>query len=301
MTQPDPSEISSACFLGIPLSLVDTRQLIETAVQWGKQDRLRRVYNVNVHGLILAYRNRDFMHFLQDADLVFCDGYGIKFGARMLGINVPQRMTPPDWIDDFASAVARAGQSVFALGDEEGVASLFQQTLAANHKGYLDAGSSDGFFDKTGPENDALIDRINSSGAVHLLVGFGMPLQERWIEANRDRLAVKVVYPVGALFRWYVGYEWRAPKWMSDHGLEWFARLMRHPIRHFRRYVLGNTLFLARVFKARAGIGSTEPCAGDASRSAEDVAPPADLSASNVSGTGTRAGRSTNTDELSKE
>jgi len=274
MAQPTEQKFPIACFLGIPLALIGSKQLIDIAVEWGKQDGLRRVYNANVHAIILAYRHRDFMRYLQEADMVFCDGYGVKFGAKMLGVNVPQRMTPPDWIDEFASAVAEAGQSVFALGDKEGVASLFQRTLAAKHKGYLDAGSFHGFFDKTGPENDAVIDRINSSGAVHLLVGFGMPLQERWIEANRHRLNVKVVYPVGALFRWYVGYEWRPPKWVTDHGLEWLTRLIRHPIRHFRRYVIGNSVFLARIFKARAGVGYTEPCPLDGPQNAEQAAAP---------------------------
>ena len=292
MAQPTGQTVPAACFLGIPLSLIDSKQLVDIAVEWGKQDRLRRVYNVNVHAMILAYRNRDFMRYLQEADLVFCDGYGIKLGAKALGVSIPQRMTPPDWIDDFAAAVAEAGQSVFALGDEDGVASLFQRTLASRHKGYLDAGSHNGFFDKTGPENDALIDRINSSGAVHLFVGFGMPLQERWIEANRHRLNVKVVYPVGALFRWYVGYEWRAPKWMTDHGLEWLARLMRHPVRHFRRYVLGNSLFLAKVFGARAGIGSIEPCPLDESRSPEEAAPPETMRASDEGRNGIAANHS---------
>lgn len=258
MTQSNEIEVPSTCFMGIPIALIDTKQLIDIVIKWGGQDRLRRVYNVNVHAINLAHRNPDFMHYLQQADLVFCDGYGVKLGARACGITVPQRMTPPDWIDDFASAAARARQSVFVLGDEEGVASLFQRTLAARHEGYLDAGAFHGFFDKTGPENDTLVERINSSGAAHLLVGMGMPLQERWIEANCHRLTVKVVYSVGALFRWYTGYDRRPPKWMTDHGLEWLGRLLMHPTRYFGRYVFGNSLFLARIFKEWARIGSRE-------------------------------------------
>jgi len=249
--------------MGIPVHRLRTDQLIATVVQWGKQDRLRRVYNVNAHGMNLAAEHEDFRRCLQDADLVFCDGYGVKLGAEVLGMNIPDRMTPPDWIDDFATAVTAAGQSVFALGDEEGVAASFQKLLAERHGGYRDAGSFHGFFDKSGPDNDAVIDRINASGAVHLLVGFGMPLQERWIEANRHRLAVKVAFSMGALFRWYAGYEKRPAKWLTDHGLEWMGRLARHPFKHFRRYVVGNALFVTRVFRAWAGLSPALSCSRD--------------------------------------
>ena len=244
----DPVEL-----LGIPIHPVSPAQLVEAIVAFGRGDRLRRVYNVNVHAMNLAGDDPEFAGWLRGADLVFCDGYGVKWGARLAGVSIPHRMTPPDWIDAFAAATARAGQRVFALGDEPGVAERFQAELAARHPGYLSAGAHHGFFAKQGPENQAVLDAIAASGATHLLVGFGMPLQERWIESNADRLSVRVALPVGALFRWITGDETRAPRWLTDNGLEWLARLGRHPLRHFRRYVVGNPRFLARVVRSRIG------------------------------------------------
>ena len=131
------------------------------------------------------------------------------------------------------------------------MATAFQATLAAEHPGYRDAGSHHGFFAKHGADSDAVVDAINASGATHLLVGFGMPLQEMWITEHAARLRVATVLPVGALFRWHAGIETRAPRWMTDHGLEWLARLGSHPLRHFRRYVIGNPRFLLRVIRSR--------------------------------------------------
>ncbi len=236
--------------LGVPIHPVSPEALVETIVAWGDGDRLRRVYNVNVHAMNLAARDATFCEALQRADLVFCDGFGVKWGARLAGLDIPWRLTPPDWIDAFARAAASAGQSVFALGDEAGVADDFQALLAQRHPGYRAAGSHHGFFEKEGPENDEVVAGINRSGATHLLVGFGMPLQERWLEANAARLDVRTVIPVGALYRWYIGLDQRAPRFMTDHGLEWLARLARNPIRHFRRYAVGNPQFLARVLWA---------------------------------------------------
>ena len=238
-------------FMGIPIHPVSASQLVNIIVQWGREEKFHRVYNVNAHAMNLAHDQPDFRRCLQQADLVFCDGFGVKWAARIMKLDIPYRMTPPDWIDDFAAEVASAGQSVFALGDEDGIAAAFGELLASRHPGYRNAGSHHGFFEKTGPENDAMIEHINRSGAVHLLVGFGMPLQERWIEANSTALRIKVAIPVGALFRWYTGLEKRAPRLMSDHGLEWLARLVRHPLRNFRRYAVGNPLLLARVLRSR--------------------------------------------------
>lgn len=237
--------------LGIPVHPVSPDGLVNLLVGWGQSRDARMVLNVNVHAMNLASSDPGLRRALLDAHLVFCDGFGVKWGARLVGQQIPFRMTPPDWIDRFAAQIAAAGQSVFALGDEEGVAGAFQQALAAAHPGYTDAGSHHGFFAKAGPDNDAIIERINNSGAVHVLVGFGMPLQERWILENAPRLRVGTLIAVGALFRWRGGIEQRAPRWMTDNGLEWLSRLARHPVRHFRRYVVGNPLFAMRVLRER--------------------------------------------------
>lgn len=236
---------------GVPVHPVSAPELVEAIIAFGRGERLRRVYNVNVYAMNLATDDRGFADALRGADLVFCDGFGVKWGARLAGIAIPHRTTPPDWIDAFAEQAARAGQAVFALGDQDGVAAAFQKRMAERHPGYRVAGAQHGFFAKSGADNDAVVAAINNSGATHLLVGLGMPLQEKWIEANASRLNVRVAISVGALFRWITGREVRAARWMTDHGLEWLSRLMRHPVRHFRRYVFGNPRFLARVVRQR--------------------------------------------------
>ncbi len=240
-----------ALLLGIPVHPLSVSELIALLVRWGHGDRLRQVLYVNVHGMNLAHDDPAFREQLQRADLVFCDGFGVKWGARLAGVEVPHRLTPPDWIARFAAATSDARHSVFALGDEAGVAAAFQARLCREHPGYLDAGSAHGFFALDGADSDAMVEHINASGATHLLLGLGMPRQEKWLAANAARLTVRTAITVGALFRWHAGIEQRAPAWMTDHGLEWLARLARHPIRHFQRYVVGNPRFLLRVLRSR--------------------------------------------------
>lgn len=249
--------------LGLPVHPMSAERLVGALVSWGRGSPQRRVYYANIHAMNLAARDERFRAALKHADIVFCDGFGVKWGARLAGHIIPERMTPPDWIDNFAAACALAGEKVFALGDEPGVAARFQQMLADRHPGYGNAGSHHGFFAKEGPENDRVVELINSSGAAHLLVGFGMPLQELWLERNAARLSPSVLVTVGALFRWYTGRETRAPKWMASHGMEWLARFIRHPVRHFRRYAIGNFAFMFRVIWWRFRPQRTQPSEQD--------------------------------------
>jgi N-acetylglucosaminyldiphosphoundecaprenol N-acetyl-beta-D-mannosaminyltransferase len=239
-------------FMGVPIHPVGAEELVALMVTWGGGTVQRRLSHVKVHAMNLAHRDPRFRSALAGADLVFCDGFGVKWGAGLHGLVVPHRLTAPDWLDHFARATARARQGVFVLGDEDGVAAEFQSLMASRHPGYLDAGSHHGFFAKDGPENDAVINLVNDSGATHLLVGFGMPTQELWLERNAGRLAPRVLVPLGAAFRWQVGRDRRAPRWITDHGLEWLARLVSSPIRHFRRYAVGNPAFLIRVLRTRS-------------------------------------------------
>ena len=241
--------------LDVPIHPITQDQLLDQAVAWGRQDNLRRIFHVNVHGMNMAYAHPTLRAALNRADLVFCDGYGVKLAAGLTGRPIPARLAMSDWIEEFCRRTGNAGQSVFALGDEEGVAAEFQRRMAERFPSYRSAGSQHGFFAKAGAENDRILEMINASGARHLLVGFGMPMQERWIEDNASRLKVSVVYPVGATFRWFTGKDHRGPRFMRDNGFEWLHRLARHPIKLFGRYVVGNPLFVARVIAGELGLG----------------------------------------------
>jgi len=80
-----------------------------------------------------------------------------------------------------------------------------------------------------------------------------MPIQERWLKQNWDRLECNVAFTGGAVFDYISGELRRPPRWMTSHGLEWLGRLIIEPRRLWRRYIIGNTLFLWRVVKQRFG------------------------------------------------
>ena len=117
-------------------------------------------------------------------------------------------------------------------------------------------GTHHGYFNKTPghPQNEAVIKSINAAKPDILLIGFGMPIQEKWIMENYDRLDVKVFMPVGAAFDYVSGNVRRAPRWMTDHGLEWLGRLIIEPRRLWKRYIIGIPLFFYRVLLQKFGL-----------------------------------------------
>jgi N-acetylglucosaminyldiphosphoundecaprenol N-acetyl-beta-D-mannosaminyltransferase len=113
-----------------------------------------------------------------------------------------------------------------------------------------------GYFDKApgSPENEAVIQQINDVQPNILVIGFGMPLQEQWLMRNWERIEANVALTGGAVFDYVSGQLRRGPRWMTDHNMEWLARLIIEPRRLWRRYLIGNPLFLWRVLKQRFGL-----------------------------------------------
>jgi N-acetylglucosaminyldiphosphoundecaprenol N-acetyl-beta-D-mannosaminyltransferase len=173
----------------------------------------------------------------------------VRVAAALLGQRLNHRNTPPDWLDDLARIVSGVDISLFLLGDEVGVALRAAQIMLERHPRLRIVGTHHGFFEKTGSENDSLVSKINTAAPDILLVGMGMPVQEFWIDENIDRLNAKVYLTVGAAFKWYARIEKRAPRWITDNGLEWLSRLTAHPVNLFKRYVIGNPALFMRLAK----------------------------------------------------
>ena len=211
---------------------------------------------VNVHALNLAYENDEFRAILNNSEWVFCDGVGVKLAASLTGQQLNHRFTPPDWIDQLCQSAVENHWRLFFLGSEPGVADLAGHKLILRHPG-LEIHSHHGFFDHFGDENELVLDKINQSGAQVILVGMGMPLQERWVKENMYRIPKGYVFlPVGALFNYVAGTIKRGPRWLTDHGFEWLTRLVIEPKRLWHRYIIGNPLFFARILLHRLGLSS---------------------------------------------
>jgi N-acetylglucosaminyldiphosphoundecaprenol N-acetyl-beta-D-mannosaminyltransferase len=137
------------------------------------------------------------------------------------------------------------------------VAERAAQRLRTLHPGLRISGVEHGYFDHSpgSRENETVLRKVNAARPDILIVGLGMPLQERWLMENRDAIDANVALTGGAVFDYVSGGLRRGPRLLTDNGFEWLARLIVDPHRLWRRYLLGNPLFLLRVLGQRFGKG----------------------------------------------
>lgn len=232
---------------------ITVHELIEYVVKAANLEQKTIVGNVNVRAMNFAYELPWYRDFLNKSDLVFCDGFGVLLAAKLQGYSLQSehRMTCPDYIENLALACEKQDVSIFLLAGKPGVvdkAIAKIKTIAPN----LKIQGHHGYFDKSNTENEAVIDKINQFKPGILYVGFGMPLQERWILDNINRIEARVFLPLGACLDFYTDSIYRGPRWMTDMGLEWLTRLTTEPGRLWKRYLLGNSLFFYRVITRRS-------------------------------------------------
>lgn len=198
---------------------------------------------VNAHCVNVARQDPMYRQALASADLLLPDGSGIAIAARLAGREMGENLNGTDLFPLLCRSAAAARTSIFLLGGRAGIATAAAHTMLKTNPLLRIAGTRHGFW--TAAEEDALIDEINDSGADILLVGLGVPMQEKWIARVRPRLAARVVMGVGGLFDYYSGAIPRAPLPVRKLGCEWLWRLAQEPRRLFTRYIVGNPRFLA--------------------------------------------------------
>jgi N-acetylglucosaminyldiphosphoundecaprenol N-acetyl-beta-D-mannosaminyltransferase len=231
---------------------VTVTELIDYVVEAAKSEKKTVVGNVNVRAMNFASEFPWYRDFLNNADLVFCDGFGVLLGAKLKGYSLQSvhRMTCPDYIEELALACEKQNISMFLLAGKPGVVDKALTKLTVIAPNLIIEGHH-GHFEKSGEENNSVIEKINKFKPGVLYVGFGMPLQERWILDNINRIEAHVFLPLGACLDFYTGSVYRGPRWMTDRGLEWLARLFTEPQRLWERYIVGNPLFFYRLLRER--------------------------------------------------
>jgi N-acetylglucosaminyldiphosphoundecaprenol N-acetyl-beta-D-mannosaminyltransferase len=252
--QADGRSMKKIDILGVKVDTANPEEVlhyIEHAI-WTSRRAL--IANVNIHALNLAYEQEWLRYFFNDADLVFCDGMGVRLGAWLLGRQLPERFTPADWIWRLSDLSSKESFSLFLLGSQSGVVENASRNLVERIPGLKIVGTHHGFFDKTfnSAENSGVVERINSARPNILLVGFGMPLQEKWLQENWSRLQVNVAISCGALFEYLSGDLPRGPRWMTENYMEWLARVVISPRRYLKRYLRDIPVFLFRIMSQRA-------------------------------------------------
>lgn len=211
--------------------------------------RPRHLCYVNAHSLNLAYRDEAYRGALSRADLVLNDGIGIELAARMRGRRFPENLNGSDFTLRLLTLAAERRWRVYLYGGHPGVAENARDRLCERIEGLEIVGVRDGY--SAGTED--VLRHIRSVCADVVIVALGQPQQELWLDHNLPATGAHLGLGVGAFLDFAAGRVVRAPGWMNRLGAEWLFRLAQEPGRLWRRYIVGNPVFLWRAWRLRAG------------------------------------------------
>lgn len=246
--------------LGVDMANLTTADAIARIDYVIKQKGHERYSFVNADSLNKAFCDEAFCETLNSGDMVLGDGIGIKLGARMTQQHIRENVNGTDLFPRLCEHMGKEGQSLYLLGAKEGIPERVREWVQTNHPGVNVVGVRNGYF--TEDEEPAVCAAIREAQPDVLLVAFGAPRQETWIRQRFDELNAHVAIGVGGLFDFYSGNMNRAPVWMREVGIEWLYRLIQEPRRMFKRYLVGNLVFVMRVLRHGKSARASRPVKG---------------------------------------
>lgn len=215
-----------------------------------KEKAFTKVSFLNAHNANIACSEKEFAAALDDF-LVLADGVGVDLAARWLyGAPFPDNLNGTDFVPALLEA-SELPLTVALLGAKRANAERAAERLAEIAPKHRFVVVHDGFF--TASEEPKIVADIGALRPDILLVAMGVPRQEFWIARNLGPEHCTLPIAVGALLDFLSGSVPRAPAWMRQLRLEWLFRLIIEPGRLWRRYIVGNPLFLFRVLRQKFG------------------------------------------------
>jgi N-acetylglucosaminyldiphosphoundecaprenol N-acetyl-beta-D-mannosaminyltransferase len=209
---------------------------------------------LNPHSYVVGMEDEIFSLALKDADWLIPDGVGVVLASRLLGDEIKQRVSGPDFFFSLHDEINRiGGKRVFFLGGANETLSRILENMERDYPDIQVAGTySPPFKDSFSAEEiEEMVASINAANADILWVGLSAPKQEKWIYENCDRLNVKFIGAIGAVFDFYAGTVRRSPLIFQKLGLDWLPRLLQQPRRLWRRMFVSAPIFVWHVLKIR--------------------------------------------------
>ncbi|MEM9924812.1 MAG: WecB/TagA/CpsF family glycosyltransferase [Cyanobacteria bacterium P01_D01_bin.50] len=213
------------------------------------------IFTPNVDHIIKLQRDQDFLKAYSIADYKICDSKILMYASKFLGTPIKEKISGSDLFPAFCNYHKKNEEiKIFLLGAAQGVACRAQKKI--NQKIgrviVVDTYSPPFGFEKDEVECQKIVEIINNSDATVLVVGLGAPKQEKWLYKYKNNFKkIKIFMALGATIDFEAGNLKRAPKWMSEIGLEWLFRLICEPKRLWKRYLLDDIPFLFLIFKQK--------------------------------------------------
>ncbi|HNX00416.1 MAG TPA: WecB/TagA/CpsF family glycosyltransferase [Candidatus Cloacimonadota bacterium] len=240
------------CLLDVEFYNIEMQEAVEMIDKAIIEKAHANVFFINADCLNKTMDDKEYAGILQSNDIIFPDGSGINLGCKMIGKPLRANTNGTDMFPFLCELAQDKGYGIYLLGAKPGIVDKLSDILQRKYPNLRISGYRNGYFNWE-TQNDEVVAGINDSHADMLFVAFGAPLQEKWISWNCGKLETSVNLGVGGLFDFYSETIPRAPQWMRELGIEWVYRLIQEPKRMWKRYIIGNPLFLYRVYFWKKG------------------------------------------------
>lgn len=228
-------------FLNTPVDLLTFDETVERAVEAMRRRVVTQHVAINVAKLVKMRRDPELRRDVTSSQIVGVDGMGILWGARALGIHVPERVPGVDLMERLLAVCVAEGFRPYFLGATEEVIERAAAEAQRRWPGLRFAGYRDGYFRPK--QEPAVVAHIQESMADCLFVGMPTPRKERFLHRYRPVLGVPFIMGVGGGFDILAGKTARAPAAVQQAGFEWLYRIYQEPRRMWWRYVSTNAVF----------------------------------------------------------
>lgn len=236
---------------GVRIDMVQIPEIIGSIESWIDEGTFGNYVVVsNAYDLVMNSRDEKIKQSVNSSNLTVPDGFSLVMLGRLHGHSLPKRAYGPDLMFEFLKVAEQKGYSNFFYGSTEETLRLLVNNLKRRLPNLNIVGTlSPPFRDLSEEEKKEQIDIINQVHPDLVWVGLGTPKQQLWMHEYKDKLKVPVLVGTGAAFDFLAGSKVQAPRWMRDNGLEWLFRLITEPKRLWKRYLIGNSIFLWIFFK----------------------------------------------------
>ena len=232
------------------LSILKSRQALG-ALPAGKL----LINTINAHSYNTALKDKIFAEALIKGNVLIPDGISIVKACKWLKAkSQPQeRIAGWDLFEFEMNRLNQKGGKCFFMGSSEKVLNLIKKRASVDYPNIqIETYSPPYKLEFSEEDNKKIIDAINQADPDLLWIGMTAPKQEKWTYTHWNELNIHChVGTIGAVFDFFAGTVERAPFWWQEHGLEWLYRLIKEPKRMWRRYIIGNTLFLKNIIKEK--------------------------------------------------
>ena len=223
------------------------------------------INTINAHSYNTARKDSLFAEALTNGDVLLPDGVSIVMACKWIKAKSLPKERIAGW-DLFAFEMEKLEREseelrtkseeskiVMFMGSSQKVLDLIVKRAAEVYPHLKVVTYSPPYKPEFSDEdNKAIIDAIHAANPDLLWIGMTAPKQEKWTYSHWKELNIHChVGSIGAVFDFFAGTVKRAPMWWQDHGLEWLYRLLKEPKRMWRRYIIGNALFLWNMVKEK--------------------------------------------------